>query len=119
MNKKIFFLFLFLTLFLLPGFQDLSSGSRQIQIDQEELKHEVSVVLKLVQVYVTDKNGNPITDLVKSDFILYDKGKLQPITDFERHIFEPVKEIKEIKPDLAQKTSPLLNRKFFILLDYY
>jgi len=118
MKKRIFFLYLFLTLLLLPGLQDLSSGSRQIQIDQQELKHEVSVVLKLVQVYVTDKNGNPVTDLEKSDFILYDKGKLQPITDFERHIFEPVKEIKDTKSDLAQKTSPLLNRKFFILLDY-
>lgn len=117
-KKKIFFLFLFLTLFLQPGFQELNSGSKQIQIDQEELKHEVTVVLKLVQVYVTDRKGNPVTDLVKSDFILYDNGKLQTVTDFENHIFKPEKEIKDIKPDLVQKVSPLLNRKFFFLIDY-
>ena len=58
MKKKIFFLFLLLTLFLQPGLQELNSGSIQIQIGQEELKHEVTVVLKLVQVYVTDKKGN-------------------------------------------------------------
>ena len=118
MKKKIVFLFLLLTLFLQSGLQELSSASIQIQIDQEELKHEVSVVLKLVQVYVTDKKGNPVTDLEKSDFILYDKGKLQTVTDFERHIFKLEKEIKDTKSDPAQKTSPLLNRKFFILLDY-
>ena len=117
-KEKIFFLFLLLTLFLQPSLQELSSGSIQIQIDQEELKHEVAVVLKLIQVYVTDKKGNPVTDLEKSDFILYDKGKLQTVTDFERHIFKLEKEIKETKSDLTQKTSPLLNRKFFILLDY-
>lgn len=108
-----------LEIFLMqPGLQELSSGSIQIQIEQEELKHEVTVILKLIQVYVTDKKGNPVTDLEQSDFILYDKGKLQTITDFERHIFKLEKEIKETKSDLAQKTSPLLNRKFFILLDY-
>ncbi len=101
-----------------PSLQELNSGSSQIKKDQEELKHEVTVVLKLIQVYVTDKKGNPVTDLEQSDFILYDKGKLQTITDFERHIFKLEKEIKETKSDLAQKTSPLLNRKFFILLDY-
>ena len=87
-------------------------------MDQETLQHEVSVILKLVQVYVTDKDGNPVTDLEKSDFVLYDKGKLQTVTDFERHIFKLEKEIKDTKPDLAQKAAPLLNRKFFILLDY-
>jgi len=118
MKKKTVFFFLFLTLFLRSGFQELIPGSIQVQIDQEELKHEVAVVLKLVQVYVTDKKGNPVTDLEKSDFILYDEGKLKIVTDFERHIFKLEKEIKDTKSDPIQKTSPMLNRKFFILLDY-
>ena len=117
-KKIILFFLLVLALFLLPGLQELSSASIQIQIDQEELKHEVAVVLKLVQVYVTDKKGNPVTDLEKSDFILYDKGKLQTVTDFERHIFKLEKEIKDTKSDPARKISPMLNRKFFFLLDY-
>ena len=107
-----------MTLFLQPGLQELNSGSIQIQIGQEELKHEVTVVLKLVQVYVTDKKGNPVTDLEKSDFILYDNGELQTISDFENHIFKPEKEVKDTEFDLAQKTPPLLNRKFFFLIDY-
>ena len=118
MRKKIFLLFLSLSLFLQPDLNELNSGSIQAKKDQEELKYEVTVALKLVQVYVTDKKGNPVTDLKKSDFILYDNGKLQTVTDFENHIFKPEKEIKEVKPDIAQETSPLLNRKFFFLIDY-
>ena len=52
--------------------------------------------------------GNPVTDLEKSDFVLYDEGELKIVTDFERHIFKLEKEIKDTEPDLAQKTSPLL-----------
>ena len=118
MRKKNFVSFLLLTFTLLLGLQGLSSGSIQEQSEQEELKHQVTVVLKLIQVYVTDREGNPITDLEKSDFILYDKGKLQTITDFESHIFRADKKIEEEKPAIVQETPPLLNRKFFILLDY-
>ena len=108
MQKKIFLFLLFLALSLQPNLQELNSGSLQEKAGQEELKHEVVVVLKLVQVYVTDKKGNPITDLEKSDFILYDNGNLQPVTDFERHTFKPEKELKDTKPELTQKTFPLL-----------
>jgi len=116
MKKKIFTLSFFLLFFL--HIFSLHSEISQEEKNQEILQHEVSVTLKLVQVYVTDKDGNPVTDLEKSDFVLYDKGELKIVTDFERHIFKLEKEIKDTKPDLAQKTSPLLNRKFFILLDY-
>ena len=118
MKKKIFLFLLLLALSLQPNLQELNSGSLQEKAGQEELKHEVVVVLKLVQVYITDKKGNPVTDLEKSDFILYDNGKLQTVTDFERHIFKSEKELKDTKPDLTRKTSPMLNRKFFFLLDY-
>ncbi|NTU51328.1 MAG: hypothetical protein HGA94_02695, partial [Candidatus Aminicenantes bacterium] len=33
---------------------------------QKPIQHEVSVVLHLVQVYVMDKKGVPVPDLVKS-----------------------------------------------------
>ena len=116
MKKKIFSLSFFLLLYL----HLFSSHSELIpeKMDQETLQHDVSVILKLVQVYVTDKDGNPVTDLEKSDFVLYDEGELKIVTDFERHIFKLENEIRDTKPDFTQKTSPLLNRKFFILLDY-
>ncbi|MCK4645979.1 MAG: VWA domain-containing protein [Candidatus Aminicenantes bacterium] len=118
MKKNIFLFFLLLAFFLHPCLHELSSGSLQVKVDQEELKHEVVVVLKLVQVYVTDKKGSPVTNLEKFDFTLYDSGKLQTVTDFERHIFKPEKELKDTQPDRTRKTSPMLNRKFFFLLDY-
>ena len=51
MKKKVFLFFLLLALSLQPGLHELNSESIQTKKDQEELKHEVTVVLKLVQVY--------------------------------------------------------------------
>ena len=121
-KKIIFFLFLFLTLFLQPSIQVLSSGLIQVQIDQQELKHEVSVVLKLVQVYVTDKDGNPVIDLEKSDFILYENGQLKTITAFEKHfLIKPEKKteekIVETKLPFTPNIPSRMNRKFFLFLD--
>ncbi|HCS47190.1 MAG TPA: hypothetical protein DIW61_02610, partial [Candidatus Aminicenantes bacterium] len=59
---------------------------------QDILQHEVTVTVKLVQIYVTDPEGNPARDLEISDFILYDNQKLQKITEFEKH-FLPVPEV--------------------------
>jgi VWFA-related protein len=36
-----------------------------------------------VDVVVVDKKGNPVTDLTKEDFRLYDEGQAQTITSFE------------------------------------
>jgi len=86
----------------------------------------VAVTLKLVQVFVTDKKGNPITDLTKDDFILYDNSKLQTITDFEKHILtQPEKKIEkkaeekleETELATSQKVPLKMKRKFFLLLD--
>jgi len=84
----------------------------------------VAVTLKLIQIYVTDKKGNPVTDLEKSDFILYDNGKLQEITDFEKYIFtEPEREIEEAKKEKEVEQviqiASRMNRKFFLLIDFY
>ena len=43
----------------------------------QEIKHEVTVTLKLIQVYVMDKAGNPITDLKLDEFTIFDNKKLQ------------------------------------------
>ena len=86
---------------------------------QAALQHEVTVALKLVQVYVTDKKGNPVSDLRRDEFALHDNKDEITITEFERHALslpgtadpsvdrEPVKTLP----------APLLNRRFFFLFD--
>jgi len=115
------------SLFLLPillnlfAVNDLESQEKGVQ---KELQHEVAVTLKLIQVYVTDKDGNPVTDLKKEDFILWDNEKQQKITDFETHVFVlPKKEPEPAQADkIPEEAVPSLspapmNRKFFIFLD--
>jgi hypothetical protein len=45
---------------------------------QPPLKYEISVTLKLVQVYVTDKSGKPVRDLTRDEFTVTDNGR--PVT---------------------------------------
>ena len=112
--------FLLLTIFLQSG-PGQQSDPRQSKV-QGPLQHDVTVARKLVQVYVTDKRGNPIADLQRDDFILYDNKDEKQITEFERHALslpgtavpspaaEPVE--TTIEPPV-----PLLSRKFFMLFD--
>ncbi|MCK4429787.1 MAG: VWA domain-containing protein, partial [Candidatus Aminicenantes bacterium] len=117
---------LFLAVFLLqPLFLGLYPHSDPIQTkkEQQTLQYEVAVTLKLVQVYVTDKKGNPVVDLKKEDFIIYDKGKKQSITEFERHILHLPYPKTEIQPEVIQESPippsrELMSRKFFLLFDF-
>jgi hypothetical protein len=104
-------------LFSLPVAID--SDSVQEKIQQPTLQYEVSVSLKLIQVFVMDKQGRPVTDLNKSDFEIYDNGILKTITEFEKHLLvRPA-----IKPEPqkiavpAAAPQPKLNRKFFFVFD--
>jgi VWFA-related protein len=136
MKKKIFPIILLLAFLFQPGLHRLNSESEQAKKDQKTFQQEVVVTLKLVQVYVTDRKGNPVTDLEKSEFILFDNGKLKTITDFEKHLLikqekkvedkiklkpeKKVKEkIKETETPPARKIPSRMNRKFFILIDLY
>ena len=93
-----------------------------IFLKAQELKHEVTVTLKLIQIYVTDKTGNPITDLKQNEFLIYDNNKLQNITDFERHVLFPSKD-KIVSHPEKKDTTPssssdgVMNRKFFLFFD--
>jgi len=118
--KKLVFLIAFILCFTLL----VHPKSIQQKKSDTQLQYEVTVTLKLVQVYVTDKNENPVTDLTKDDFILYDNGKLQAITDFEKHLLIlPEKKVEEeiVKTELppAKDISSKMNRKFFLLLDLF
>ncbi|UCE40190.1 MAG: VWA domain-containing protein [Candidatus Aminicenantes bacterium] len=84
----------------------------QDQQKADSLQYEVSVTLKLIQVYVSDKDGNPVQDLTKEDFLIYDNGRLITVTDFEIHSLE-------LPPEKETEAPPRMSRKFFLLLDAY
>ena len=86
------------------------------------LQHRVTVTLKLIQVYVTDKKGNPAVDLTKEDFLIRDNGKDKQITEFEKHILHLSPSEAEVpRTTQEKKTSAsrdLMHRKFFLLFDF-
>lgn len=102
-------------------------GGRQQPLDQS-LRYDVSVVLKLIHVYVTDKKGNPVPDLAAGDFVVTDNGQPMTVTDFERRTVQssieagpavaaPRAEATEpaAKPALAARSA---SRKFFLFFDF-
>ncbi|MDI6845638.1 MAG: VWA domain-containing protein, partial [Candidatus Saccharicenans sp.] len=73
-------------------------------------KHEVTVAVKLVQVYVTDREGKPAADLTAEDFEIYDNNKPVPLMHFEKHFPE------ELAP-VPEKPRPAVTRKFILFFD--
>jgi VWFA-related protein len=87
----------------------------------EQLQHEVSVVLKLIPVRVTDRKGEPIAGLKKEDFALFVDGEKTTITDFEEHLLPPSLKIAKQPPSPPAAKSAaknLLNRKFVFFFDF-
>jgi len=107
--------------------------------NQKAFRHEVTVTLKLIQVFVTDEAGNPVSDLKRGDFEIYDRGKLKTITEFERHMLSLPDVIKKLAPKtvlpdkvesppgkaVADRKEPeavphpsKMNRKFILFFDF-
>lgn len=91
------------------------------------LQHDVSVALKLIQVFVTDEKGNPVPGLAKADFELFDDGKKVEVTDFEDHVSAaagPADTEAGEEPGLIPPAgppgsgSPLMPRRFILLFDF-
>jgi VWFA-related protein len=117
-----FFLLFSISVVLIPfAWKNLESQEKGAQ---KELQHDVVVTLKLIQVYVTDLDGNPVTDLRKEDFVLRDNGEPKTITDFETHFIfleqkkpAPARVAEEpIQPEPPPPPAQL-SRKFFLFLD--
>jgi VWFA-related protein len=110
--------------FILAGayWGGIDLGAQAPQQQQTQLKHEVRVTLKLVQVYVTDKKGNPVLDLSKDDFVVYDEGQKQTLTEFEKHVLRLPGEKEEPPAEVVETPAPpsreLMPRKFFLFLDF-
>jgi len=114
---------LVLCAFVAAGVFGLAGISAQVKTKaaQPSLQHQVTVTLKLIQVFVTDDKGKPAMDFERPDFVLYDNGALQTITDFEKHVLaapEAERAPAAPAPPPARETAPLLKRKFIFLIDY-
>ncbi len=126
MGKKFMVLSL-ASAFLLVGLAGQQTPQEQ-QTLTKPLQYEVTVVLKLIHVYVTDKRGKPVENLSMGDFSVSDNGKPVNLTDFEKHILQaspaPPKAVEPTKPALEKTMpSPLpavrqTNRKFFLYIDF-
>ena len=67
------------------------AGQEPAQSGGTESRIQVSTELVLVNVVARDKKGNPIRDLKKEDFTLYEDGKKQEISSFD---FEDVDQLQ-------------------------
>jgi VWFA-related protein len=93
---------------------------RQVEIEDQNV---VTVIRKLIHVIVTDRKGDPITDLRMDEFVLYDNGREKTITEFENHTLSlPPEERRppEAEPikEAPAPEAPLMNRTFFFLFDF-
>jgi VWFA-related protein len=109
-----------IVLFWLAVFCPIQNDSiAQDKKQETKLQYEVQVTLKLVQVYVTDKKGNPVLDLTKDDFLVFDEGKPQNITEFEKHVLVQKEEAQPEVPETpALPAQELMPRKIFFLFDF-
>ena len=97
------------------------TGPQDVVRPQKPLQYEVRVTLKLIQVIVVDKQGNPVTDLKKEDFILTDNGQEMKLTEFEKHVLSIPSAEKPAEERIAATPLPpprLLNRKFVLFFDF-
>ena len=87
------------------------------------LQNEVSVTLKLVRVFVTDRYGKPVTGLSQSDFELLDNGRPQAIEAFEAHSMPlpdgPAGRSEGSAPATLIKPDAGRGRKFYFVFDYF
>ncbi len=108
---------------LLLSARVLNSGSfessRRINQDLGEQNRKVTVTLKLVQVFVTDKRGKPVKDLERSDFDLYDNSRPAEIVALEKYVSDAPQIKTKIDNERTRSGEPgEANRKYFLLFDF-
>ncbi len=100
-----------------------AASPQEPQAPAKPLQYDVAVTLKLIQVYVTDKDGKPVRDLTSEEFSLFDNGRPVTISAFERHDLAAAPTgVASPAPEAAAAPEPVetptLNRKFVILFDF-
>jgi VWFA-related protein len=129
--KKLIISVFFILFSILTNSNSLFSVPDLESESQVQEQHEVTVTLKLIQVYVTDKDGKPAMDLKLEDFELFDNGTRKDLTDFEKHTLslpriekrvekKPLEQIYKPKHTPAEEAPPVqsINRKFFLFFDF-
>jgi VWFA-related protein len=115
----LFFMSAFWLVFLRVSPLISANAPAQNQGSEQAPQHEVTVTLKLVQVYVTTKDGRPVADLAMSDFEVFDNGWPQTITEFEKHFLSlPTIETEAEEAPASSAKATSLNRKFFLFFDF-
>jgi len=105
-----------------PAPASSAQASQAEQAATKPIQHQVSVVLKLIHVYVTDKKDKPVTDLTMSDFTVTDNGQPVTLTDFEKRILRSA--AGEPDPGTGGPAAPAppalrqTGRKFFFFFDF-
>jgi VWFA-related protein len=65
----------------------------------------VPVNIMVVNATVTDKDGNPVTDLTSKDFRVFDDGKPQDIQTFALEAYGPAEFVETTAPGATSKTA--------------
>ncbi len=120
--KNLVILLFFGSMCLIAGLSSQSSSVPQEAVrPQKPLQYEARVTIKLIQVIVLNKQGKPVTDLKKEDFVLNDNGQEMKLTEFEKHLLSLPSLEKPVEERVAATPLPaprLLNRKFFLFFDF-
>jgi len=126
MKKRALFIQAISLLALLSAPSGTAGISQEVVIrPQKPLRHEVAVVLKLVQVYVTDRKGKAVSDLRPEDFILTEDGRPVEVAAFEkRELAASPALTAELQKAAAAELLPgvpktaAMSRKFFLFFDF-
>lgn len=106
-NLSIVFILMNMFIFGLPG-QTRDNGGQEKT--EEKLKYEVSVDAQLVPLFAVDKDGNPVFDLKKEEFLIYADNKPVEIISFNAYCLDGQEKQKP-------QTVKAPERMNFIILD--
>ncbi|HUP65360.1 MAG TPA: VWA domain-containing protein [Thermoanaerobaculia bacterium] len=101
----------------------LPLAAQEQQPEPPRIMETVDVRVINVDVVVTDRKGNPITGLTRDDFVLYENGRPQRISNFYEVVSRDTTSQPEIRTDEAvtaeQPAAPPqeLSRKIVIFID--
>ncbi|MEM7482881.1 MAG: VWA domain-containing protein [Acidobacteriota bacterium] len=85
------------------------------EVDLETIVDEIQVEVVNVDVVVTDRRGNPVSGLTAEDFVLYEDGKEQEITNF--YAFNDGRARREATSEETEWVDPKKRRRMAILFD--
>jgi len=109
MNKFVCVILLPLLFLLIPLF-----GSETQQQKLQSERHEVTVRLVLVDVFVIDQKGNFVSDLTLEDFEIFEQGKKMPINSLD--LIQSKKQ-EQIPTQEESSAAPVRKNRFIVIFD--